>query len=159
MACLREKLPSVFRINVANSYWKQFREIILHKYQEMFFKDEDDKIVKIVPKNLTNIPEFQNIIYHMNIAKRELKKTDSLTKCHKFINSSCDSGLISRQEAVSMIPPILMQVKPGHKVLDMCAAPGNYLTFNYYYYYSFININFNNYLHLHLLKVRKLLNS
>ena len=24
-----------------------------------------------------------------------------------------------------MIPPLLLQVKPGHKVLDMCAAPGS----------------------------------
>ncbi len=34
-------------------------------------------------------------------------------------------GNISRQEAVSMIPPLLLDVKPHHKVLDMCAAPGS----------------------------------
>ena len=30
-----------------------------------------------------------------------------------------------RQEAVSMIPPIVLQVEPHHRVLDMCAAPGS----------------------------------
>lgn len=34
-------------------------------------------------------------------------------------------GNISRQEAVSMIPPLLLDVKPNHWVLDMCAAPGS----------------------------------
>lgn len=34
-------------------------------------------------------------------------------------------GDISRQEAVSMIPPLLLDVQPGHSVLDMCAAPGS----------------------------------
>jgi len=34
-------------------------------------------------------------------------------------------GNISRQEAVSMIPPLLLDVKPHHWVLDMCAAPGS----------------------------------
>lgn len=34
-------------------------------------------------------------------------------------------GNISRQETVSMIPPLVLDVKPEHKVLDMCAAPGS----------------------------------
>lgn len=34
-------------------------------------------------------------------------------------------GNISRQEAVSMIPPLLMTVKSGMTVLDLCAAPGS----------------------------------
>ena len=34
-------------------------------------------------------------------------------------------GNISRQEAVSMIPPLVLDVKPGMTVLDLCAAPGS----------------------------------
>jgi 16S rRNA C967 or C1407 C5-methylase (RsmB/RsmF family) len=34
-------------------------------------------------------------------------------------------GAITRQEAVSMIPPLLLAVEPAHRVLDMCAAPGS----------------------------------
>lgn len=34
-------------------------------------------------------------------------------------------GNISRQETVSMIPPLLLDVQPHHKVFDMCAAPGS----------------------------------
>ncbi len=33
-------------------------------------------------------------------------------------------GVIFSQEAASMIPPVVLQVKPGMKVLDIAAAPG-----------------------------------
>lgn len=36
-----------------------------------------------------------------------------------------DSGNITRQEAVSMVPPLALNVLPHHKCLDMCAAPGS----------------------------------
>lgn len=45
-----------------------------------------------------------------------------------------NSGNISRQEAVSMIPPLFMDVKSWHLVLDSCAAPGRikpYLQLSY----------------------------
>lgn len=36
-----------------------------------------------------------------------------------------DSGRITRQEAVSMVPVKLLNCKVGHHILDMCAAPGS----------------------------------
>jgi len=36
-----------------------------------------------------------------------------------------ENGRIFRQEKVSMIPVTLLNVKPHHKVVDMCAAPGS----------------------------------
>ena len=44
---------------------------------------------------------------------------------HKFMVQANEVGAITRQEAVSMIPPLLLDVKPQHRVLDMCAAPGS----------------------------------
>ncbi len=37
-------------------------------------------------------------------------------------------GYIYIQEAASMIPPLVLDPKPGEKVLDMCAAPGSKTT-------------------------------
>ncbi len=37
-------------------------------------------------------------------------------------------GYMYIQEAASMIPPIVLDPKPGEKVLDMCAAPGSKTT-------------------------------
>ncbi|MFC1731409.1 NOL1/NOP2/sun family putative RNA methylase [candidate division KSB1 bacterium] len=37
-------------------------------------------------------------------------------------------GYIYVQEAASMIPPIILDPKPGEKILDMCASPGSKTT-------------------------------
>ena len=36
-----------------------------------------------------------------------------------------DAGIITRQEIVSMMPPMLCDIKAHHSVFDMCAAPGS----------------------------------
>jgi 16S rRNA C967 or C1407 C5-methylase (RsmB/RsmF family) len=36
-----------------------------------------------------------------------------------------DMGNITRQEAVSMVPPLALGVAPHHSCIDMCAAPGS----------------------------------
>lgn len=48
-----------------------------------------------------------------------------LEDIHKFMVKANDVGSISRQEAVSMVPPLFLDVRPHHRVLDMCAAPGS----------------------------------
>lgn len=42
-----------------------------------------------------------------------------------FLNIESEIGNLSRQEAVSMIPALLLDVKSHNRVLDMCAAPGS----------------------------------
>ena len=54
-----------------------------------------------------------------------MRRNDDLKPLREFIINETASGNISRQETVSMIPPIFLDVRPGHKVLDMCAAPGS----------------------------------
>ena len=39
-----------------------------------------------------------------------------------------DSGRITRQEAASMLPVVVLDPQPGHLVLDLCAAPGSKAT-------------------------------
>ncbi|VDL91479.1 unnamed protein product [Schistocephalus solidus] len=48
-----------------------------------------------------------------------------MTGSGKFRIFSAFSGNISRQEAVSMLPPLVLDVKEHHAVLDLCAAPGS----------------------------------
>ena len=45
-----------------------------------------------------------------------------------IISSLHRTGRITRQEAVSMIPTIALEVKPGEIVLDMCSSPGSKTT-------------------------------
>jgi 16S rRNA C967 or C1407 C5-methylase (RsmB/RsmF family) len=48
-----------------------------------------------------------------------------LKELHTFLVSASETGAISRQELVSMIPALLLDVQPASRVLDMCAAPGS----------------------------------
>uniref|UniRef100_A0A8C1XU79 tRNA (cytosine(34)-C(5))-methyltransferase n=1 Tax=Cyprinus carpio TaxID=7962 RepID=A0A8C1XU79_CYPCA len=65
------------------------------------------------------------LAWHTNLSRKILRKSPLLEKFHQFLVSETESGNISRQEAVSMIPPLLMKIEPQHKILDMCAAPGS----------------------------------
>lgn len=75
------------------------------------------------PKCLQWYPE--EMAWQLNFTRKEVRSSPALEKLHSFLVSETESGNISRQEAVSMIPPILLDVKPHHKVLDLCAAPGS----------------------------------
>ena len=44
---------------------------------------------------------------------------------HEFVVRESEFGTITRQEVVSMLPPLFLDIEPHHKVLDMCAAPGS----------------------------------
>ena len=125
LAQLKEKLPCVFRVSKAHPFHKDFLKLLLSDELLKSLLGQNDPGIKIFPKSLTNFPEWKDLVYHINIPRMELKKNESLSKFHKFIQKSVDSGLISRQEAVSMIPPMLMQCKPTDKIFDMCAAPGS----------------------------------
>ena len=66
-----------------------------------------------------------DVLFEMMIPREMLKKNVGLKKIHKLVMQMADSGLITRQEIVSMMPPILLDVKSEHSILDMCAAPGS----------------------------------
>ncbi|XP_069898258.1 RNA cytosine C(5)-methyltransferase NSUN2 isoform X2 [Dipodomys merriami] len=70
----------------------------------------------------------EELAWHTNLSRKILRKSPQLEKFHQFLVSETESGNISRQEAVSMIPPLLLGVRPHHKILDMCAAPGSKTT-------------------------------
>lgn len=51
-----------------------------------------------------------------------------LAQLHNFLVTEAELGNLSRQEAVSMIPPLLLAPTSEHYVLDLCAAPGSKTT-------------------------------
>ena len=52
-------------------------------------------------------------------------RSDAVKALHEYIVRETDLGRVQRQEAVSMVPPLLLDVRPGMSVLDMCASPGS----------------------------------
>lgn len=61
----------------------------------------------------------------MTTPKNVVRKFPPFAAFQKFLVSETSVGNISRQEVVSMIPPLLMDLRPGMTVLDMCASPGS----------------------------------
>jgi len=51
--------------------------------------------------------------------------SDDLKRLHSWLLQETDLGRVQRQEAASMVPPLLLDVRPGHTVLDTCASPGS----------------------------------
>ncbi|XP_044026900.1 RNA cytosine C(5)-methyltransferase NSUN2 [Siniperca chuatsi] len=123
MEAMREPLPATIRITGYKSHAKE----ILHCLKEKYFKDiqelEIDGQKTEAPQALSWYPDEQ--AWHTNMSRKIIRKSPLLEKFHQFLVSETESGNISRQEAVSMIPPLLLKIESHHKILDMCAAPGS----------------------------------
>ena len=61
----------------------------------------------------------------MTTPKNVIRKYEPFKEFQKFLVSETGVGNISRQEQVSMIPPLVLDVQPHHSVLGLCAAPGS----------------------------------
>ena len=83
--------------------------------------DATSKIIR--PSCLAWYPD--QLAWQLNLTRKDIRREEAYFKLHNFLISETESGNISRQETVSMIPPLVLDVKPHHKVFDMCAAPGS----------------------------------
>ena len=73
-----------------------------------------------VPQPLSWYPEEP--AWHTNLSRKILRTSPQLEKFHQFLVSETESGNISRQEAASTIPPLLLNAHPHHKILDVCSS-------------------------------------
>mmetsp|Transcript_16001 Transcript_16001/g.41412 ORF Transcript_16001/g.41412 Transcript_16001/m.41412 type:complete len:771 (+) Transcript_16001:142-2454(+) len=123
MAKLREVLPTSFRVTGTKSSAVEFREMLKTRFfskMEGLVLDGQD----IAPPNpIKFYPD--DLAWQMNVSRGALRKEGPFNDFHKFLVAMNEKGNLSRQEAVSMIPPLLLDVQPEHTVLDMCAAPGS----------------------------------
>ena len=65
------------------------------------------------------------LAWSMTTPKNVVRRFAPFASFQKFLVAETSVGNITRQEVVSMVPPLLMNVEPGMIVLDMCAAPGS----------------------------------
>ena len=120
LAFIRSPLPACFRINSDCAY-ADWLKTELHRYADQF-QDLVGPSMKPV-KVLTWFPD--GMAFQLGMDRQSIRREPRLDAFHKWMVSLTDSGAITRQEAVSMIPPVVLQVEPQHRVLDMCAAPGS----------------------------------
>ncbi|RVE51000.1 hypothetical protein evm_004291 [Chilo suppressalis] len=128
MKTLKENLPTAFRItgskceaaalmNIVKSEY--FSEILNMKLQVDGQNEEEE----IKPINLPWYPG--GLAWQLRLSRTDIRRSEPLYRLHNFLVAETAAGGVSRQETVSMIPPVVLDVQPHHKVLDMCAAPGS----------------------------------
>uniref|UniRef100_A0A7N0TTI2 SAM-dependent MTase RsmB/NOP-type domain-containing protein n=1 Tax=Kalanchoe fedtschenkoi TaxID=63787 RepID=A0A7N0TTI2_KALFE len=123
MEVLHKPLPAAFRVNSSSPFCEDLRSQLENDFMKSLeFEDTgDDEKNAIRP--LPWYPE--NLAWHANYSRMQLRKNKSLERFHEFLKQENEIGNITRQEAVSMVPPLFLDVRPDHFVLDMCAAPGS----------------------------------
>ena len=82
----------------------------------------DGEVVE-APKSVTWYPD--QLAWYMTTPKHIIRRSPPFASFQKFLVAETDVGNITRQEVVSMIPPLCMDIRPGMTILDLCAAPGS----------------------------------
>ena len=117
---MQQPLPVTFRINPNQQ-----------NYQKLIEKLRDPQFIpEIVLEGqrleAKEVPWFPgSLAWQINSNRQEFKKLEPVKQVHSWIQKANDSGLLTRQELVSMVPPLVLQLSKGMDVLDMCAAPGS----------------------------------
>ncbi|KAI1083555.1 S-adenosyl-L-methionine-dependent methyltransferase [Whalleya microplaca] len=121
---LKRELPNSFRFCGSKGHALAVKRLLEKRYTPEIVKIErfDGQPVN-APQPVPWYPD--ELAYFMNTPKQVIRKFPPFAAFQKFLVSETSVGNISRQEVVSMIPPLLMDVSPGMTVLDLCAAPGS----------------------------------
>ncbi|KAI0161609.1 S-adenosyl-L-methionine-dependent methyltransferase [Hypoxylon sp. FL1284] len=121
---LKQELPNSFRFCGSKGHALAVKRLLETRYVPDIVNIEryDGEPVQ-APQPVPWYPD--QLAYSMNTPKHVIRKFPPFAAFQKFLVSETSVGNISRQEVVSMIPPLLMDVEPGMSVLDLCAAPGS----------------------------------
>jgi hypothetical protein len=89
------------------------------RIQELDLKPE---VKMIAPaKRIPFVPHA----YQLSLDRQTIRRNPKLNSFHEWLKIQTEAGFVTRQETVSMIPPVVLNPARHHKVLDMCAAPGS----------------------------------
>lgn len=123
LEAMRMALPTTFRITSGKPTSRQLLDAMHNIYLPFLSNVEFEGEKVAPPRQLEWYPE--GLGWHLDVRKNVLRKSPEFKRFQQFLVHETDVGSISRQEAVSMIPPLFLDVHPDHLVLDMCAAPGS----------------------------------
>lgn len=123
-AAMRRPLPMSFRV----TGFRDEAKVLLDNMKNMHLKDIESLTLQngkvVTPAEpIEWYPD--GLAWRTNLSRTEVRKFPQLAGFHQWMIAEAEAGHITRQELVSMIPTLLMDVKSHHAVLDMCAAPGS----------------------------------
>ncbi|KAG2635617.1 hypothetical protein PVAP13_2NG400100 [Panicum virgatum] len=123
MSMLRKPLPSTFRINASCQFFQDICSQLENDFRKSLETEVSDEHEEDAIRPLPWYPG--NLAWHLNFSRMQLRRNQALESFHEFLKRENEVGNITRQEAVSMVPPLFLNVQPDHHILDMCAAPGS----------------------------------
>ncbi|OSD00483.1 cytosine-5--methyltransferase [Trametes coccinea BRFM310] len=120
---MKDPLPTTFRVAGSRQAARLLNDTIKNVHVPHLAGVVFEGEAVSPPQQLPWYPE--GLAWQFNVAKKVVRKSPEFKKFHSFLVYETEVGNISRQEAVSMLPPLFLEVEPHHRVIDMCAAPGS----------------------------------
>ncbi|KAJ6145606.1 hypothetical protein N7470_009501 [Penicillium chermesinum] len=122
-AALKRDLPNSFRFTGSRGHALAVQERLKDFYIPKITSIQYEGEFVEPPRPVSWYPD--QLAWQMTTPKNVIRRHAPFASFQKFLVAETEVGNISRQEVVSMIPPLVIDVKPGMTVLDMCAAPGS----------------------------------
>ncbi|XP_066594185.1 tRNA (cytosine(34)-C(5))-methyltransferase isoform X2 [Prorops nasuta] len=124
---MQKNLPVAFRITGSKSEAKALLNIIKGDFfKQILTVKQEENLGDGTEEILHSLPFYPDeLAWQLQLTRKDIRRSEAYFRLHNFLIAETNSGNISRQEVVSMVPPLVLNVKPSHKVLDMCAAPGS----------------------------------
>ncbi|ODN90270.1 multisite-specific tRNA:(cytosine-C5)-methyltransferase [Cryptococcus wingfieldii CBS 7118] len=123
METVKQELPLTFRVTGSRAHAETINDIIKTVYVPKMHNVEFEGTVYDPPAQISWYPA--GLGWTVSAPKRVVRKTEPFKNFQRFLVGETEVGNLSRQEAVSMIPPLFLDVESHHHCLDMCAAPGS----------------------------------
>ncbi|RMZ77296.1 hypothetical protein DV737_g4458, partial [Chaetothyriales sp. CBS 132003] len=122
-AAMQRDLPNSFRFTGSKGHALAVQQRLKDYYIPEITSITFDGDYVPAPKPVEWYPD--QLAWYMTTPKQIIRRFAPFKSFQTFLVAETDVGNITRQEIVSMIPPLCMDVKPWHTVLDLCAAPGS----------------------------------
>ncbi|KAL3669972.1 hypothetical protein V7S43_005344 [Phytophthora oleae] len=131
MKLLHEPLPVSFRLNLHRPDASRLKELLATTLQFPSNTYYHGETAVNPPTPIAWYP-LEKVAWQMDCGRVALSKSapkhEDVRTFHSCLLEQTDRGIIDRQEAVSMLPVLFLDVQRGHRVLDMCASPGSKTT-------------------------------
>ncbi|EGZ26651.1 hypothetical protein PHYSODRAFT_551899 [Phytophthora sojae] len=127
---LEAPLPACFRVNPMTSVAPRIIDRLTNEFPEAFKSVSHLEGQPLTPpRELSWYSAKNGRAWQLDCGKAALSRgardNSAIQDFRAFLLHHTAEGDLSRQEAVSMVPALLLDVHPHHRVLDMCAAPGS----------------------------------
>lgn len=123
LGALRRELPLCFRANPGSAFASGVALEVARHFPEAVMVGGE------LAEPPQAVPWFPGGgCWTSSVSRGETRRDPALASFKQWLVAASESGLVVRQELVSMLPPLLLGAQPHHLVLDACASPGSKTT-------------------------------